>query len=454
LMLTLLFVLAVAKEPKAKNEAPKAKAESCDSTLKELAQLKAQLEVVQKENAELKVQKNAELKVQKESAELKYQAVQKENAELKKQVADSSDLSFVSTQHIVDAFGSVTDAAMSQGGLDSLDLTPVYSAANASYGFLWTSTEQATAAASTGLAAATDAFNSGLATAQDLHTAHAAQHTQEYYKAATDAYTEHAEVHVETARKAYYDSVHPHVDVASKTISDGYGAALEHSGKLGPHVMTVFEMVKTSLLQASNGQLGKQLGFLTEPQTYTVLGRTFKFNSGFLDIGLAFVQGLVAAYLVFKIGGQFLLSTIIWKIGVQLLGKKVFIGCFQTLIKVCYKGTRLVLSICFTLVFLVVTISFSWIMLAICSGLGVALLHAVERNLAVGLSPKIRLAAGAGVGFVFYLLCRVTCCKKRKAKPEAHTNGKNGKKAPEAKKATAASPKTDAKQATKPAKKK
>jgi hypothetical protein len=386
----------------------------------------------------------------------KVEALEQENAALKEQIRDFGEVPYFSTQVIVDSLGSVTGLAMNKGSFDNVDLTPVYSATSATKEALSKASEQATAAASSSLAKATEALKVAAERAQDLHGKHASQHTEQYYKTAVETYTEHLEPHVATARKAYYDSVHPHVGAVPGKIYDGVGAAVEGGKKLPPILADFMNTARTSVSEASKGPLGTQLGFLVKPQAFTVMGRTFRFNHGFLDVALAAVQGLIAAYLAFKILGQLLLRTIVWRIGVQLLGKKVCLGLTSTLIKVSYKGTKIVLSLLFSLVLTVFALSLSFLFLFICGAVGIAILHAIETSFTVGLTHRMRLLVGASVGSLFFLICRIKCCRRKKVekKPEKATNGKNGKenKAPDAKKQAAA--KSDAKQATKPTKKK
>lgn len=414
--LPLLMLLLFASPLDAKEE--KKKDESCDATVKKL---KARLE-----------------------------ALESENAQMKKQIADAAP--YLSTGTIVDSLGSVTEYAMSQGSLDKVDLAPVYSASKVSYEAIQKATSQATAASSNGIAAAMAAMQKTSEMAQDLHGKHVSQHTGEYYDVALDAYTTHLSPHVSTARKAYYDTVHPHVGKASETMYASFGAAMEGGKSLSPKITDVLKLGMKSVTDAWNGQLVKQLDFLVKSQSFTVLGRTFNFNHGFLDIALAAVQGLIGSYLAFMILWKLCLSTIVWKIGVQILGRKVVWTLINRVVKVCYRVTIFLLSIGFTLVLTVLALAFSWIMLAICGGLGVAMLHVIEQNAKVGLKPGIRLSLGVGIGLFFWLLVRCTCCKKRKAAKAV--NGKAAAKGNKQEPKKAAAAKTDAKKGATPTKKK
>jgi len=382
----------------------------------------------------------------------KLEVLQKENAELKKQVANAgtqqNEVPYFSTEAIVDSLGSVSDFAFSQSNFDTMDLKSVYSARDASYEAFQAASVHATAAASKGLAAATEAMFSAAEMAQDLHGKHVSQHTREYYDTTLETYAEHVEPHVSLAKKAYYANVHPHVDKASESISAGVGAAMEGGRTLTPKLWSVVEMAIAAVSEASSGAAGKQMAFLVEAKTFTVMGRFFRFNHGFLDIALAVMQGLIALYLGFTILWRLCLSTLVWKIGVQLLGRKVFLGITQKMVKLCFRVTMGILAISFTLVLTLMAISFSWLLLVLCGGLGVALLHAVEKGLTVGLKPGMRLGLGVGVGLLFYVICRFTCCKRKAKEPRKSTNGKSSAKS-EPKKAGG-----DAKQASKPTKKK
>jgi hypothetical protein len=292
--------------------------------------------------------------------------------------------------------------------------------------------------------------------AKDLHSKHASIHTQEYY----DITVQTLEPHVATVRKVYYDSVHPHFNKYSKTISDGVGAAVEGGKALSPQVMRVVQETTQTL---SKGSSAPFFANLVKPQTFDVLGRKFSFKHGWVDVALALVQGMLAFYLIFNVMWKLFLKTLVWNIGIKLLGKKVFFGLVRTFVKVSFRLTRKLISISLYLVLTVVGIAFSLLLLAICGGLGVAMMHGIEKGAAVGLSAGIRLAAGAGVGAFIYLLLRCTCCKRSKKEKATngktkHTNGTNGTNGSNGKKAAqdpkkAAAP--AAKQATKqPAKKK
>lgn len=394
--------------------APSTRAESCESTLK---QMKAQLE-----------------------------AAQKENAQLKKQLASAGEEPYLSYEEIVDALGDVTDFALAQGNLKNVDLATVYTAANASYEVLHAASEQATAAASKGLAAATEALYSASHLAQDLHGKHVSQHSREYVDTAAELYTAHLEPHVSTARKAYYENVHPHVGKASEALYAGVGAAAEGGRSLSPKLLELHGLVKNGVSQVTGGKLG----FLVEPRTFTVMGRTFRFNHGLLDCALAGLQGLIAFYLGFMILWKLCLSTLVWKLGIQIMGRRVFVGLVGGLVKVCIIVTRTILKIAFTLVLALLSFSFTWFLLALCGMVGIGILHGVEKGLTLGLAPSLRLGAGAGVGFLLWVLFRCTLCKKRKAEAKP-TNGKEASPKNASGKKAAAS-KSDAKQATKPVK--
>jgi len=379
----------------------------------------------------------------------KLQAAEEQNKVLTKQIAASGEVSYVSAQAIVDSLGYVTDAALGKESLN-VDLTPVHTAADASYAAFQAAGQQATVAASKGYAASTEAYGSASKIAQDLYGQHVSQHTGEYYDAAMDAYTSHMASHVGTVRKAYNDNLHSHVNTATEKLFAGYGAALEGSKTISPKVWDVVTMVKQSVTSA---EVGKQFSFLMQPQTFTVpgLGKKMTLNHGYMDAALMLVQALVAAYVGALVAAIFIwrlfLKSVVWNIGIKLLGREVCLRLSVNVINVSLKLARFFVSLALSLVLTVFSWALFWFILGACGVTGVVLLHAFETGLKVGLKPGMRLALGLCFGLLFGFIFQCTFCRKRKAKASA-TNTKNS--TPK----TASKKEADAKSAPKPTKKK
>jgi len=409
LLMALLLVSTQAKAAK----------ESCDAQVKQLAELTAKLK-----------------------------AVEQHNVALTKQISDAGDVPYVSTQFIVDSLAHVTDAALGKDSLN-VDLSSVYTAADAGYGALSQASEQATVAASKGYAASTDAYGSASKVAQDLYKEHVSSHTGQYYDAAMEAYTQYGETHVGTIRKAYNENLHSHVNMATEKLYAGYGAAVEGSKTAIPKVWDVVQLVKQSIPSAG---VGKQLAFLVQEQTFTVpvLNRKVTFNYGYLDGVLMLVQALVAAYIGVQVIWRLFLRTIVWNIGIKILGREVCLRLSMIFIKVSLKLTRFFVSLALSLVLTALSWALCWFILGLFGVLGVVLLHVFENGVKVGLKPGMRLALGLCFGLLFGFIFQSKFCKRRKASSAKNNNVAKT----DSKKAAAPPKKADTKQAAKPVQKK
>jgi len=413
MVLPVLMVLFVASTQAKDAKVPK---ESCDAQNKQIAELTAKLKAVEQK--------------------------------LKKQLSDAVGLPYVSTQVIVDSLAHVTDAALGKDSLN-VDLSPVYSAADVGYEALSSASAQATVAASQGYAASTEAYGSASKVAQDLYKEHVSQHTGEYYDAAMDAYTSHMESHVGTLRKAYNENLHSHVNMASEKLYAGYGAAVEGSKSALPKIRDVVQMVKESIPSAG---VGKQLAFLAQEQTFTVpvLNRKVTLNHGYLDAVLMLAQVLIAAYIGVQFLWKLFLKTLVWNIGIKLLGREVCLRLSVTFFKVSFKVTGFFVSLGLSLLLTALSWALCWFILALFGVLGVVLLHVFENGVKLGLKPGMRLALGLCFGLLFGFIFQCKFCKRRKAAAPKTNAAKT-----DAKKAAAPTKKADPKQAAKqPSKKK
>jgi len=386
------------------------------------------------------------------------QEAKAQNAKLMQKLATSSETPYMTTEALVDSFGAVTEFALSQGmmmkGID-VDLSAVYTAANASMESFQSASTQATSAVSRGYEVAKDAVLQAAELAQDLHGKHVSPHSDEYYKIAVET--------LEPARQVYFETVHPHLGKATETVYTVSGTVVESSKKLTPTVLEFVTQASEHFSKASQGPVRDVLQKFVEPREFVVLGRKLRFPHGYLDAGLAAVQILIGTWAVYTFVWKLFLKTLVWQIGVKLFGEKICLRMTGMLVKVTFKLVRIMLSILVSLAFSTLCLAFSLLMLTICSALGVSLLHGIEKGSSAGIPIRVRLAVGLCFGLLVYFFCQCKCCKRRKKEPtvtNGKTNGKttngktNGHTKEEPKKATSPAPKNGAKQeAAKPKKK-
>lgn len=416
--------------------------QSAEACAAESAKLRTQLQVSGEALQDLL--KTSDVHTSKLKVEL--EAARAEIAALKKS-RKTVEVPYVSTKVILDSLGAV----IGQGSLN-LDLAPVYTAADASYGALQAASLQATEMASQGSAAAQRHLSTAAEMAQDLHGKHVSEHTKEYYDTAMKTYTTHLAPHVDTARKVYDQSGAAYVDMATAGIYAGIGAVSEGGKSLSPKLSELWQQGMKILSGASGGKLGDQFGVLTKPRTVEMFGRSRTFEHGIVDIILAALQGACVLYVAVRLLWKLFLKTLIWNIGLKFFGKTVCINLTAKLVKVSFRLTQIILRVLYTLVFTVFGLVLTCIVLpiGIGGGLGVGLLHLIEKNAAVGLSTGQRLGLGAGAGTLVWWLASYICCGRccgrngKKKLAEARNNGGTGKPA-SAKGAPAKTDKSDAK---------
>lgn len=307
----------------------------------------------------------------------------------------------------------------------------------------------------------------------------AAPYAETYYAAGMELYEKHAKPAISKSRNLYAEKVHPHlgrhVGLAHEKLTHAAGATMEKSKTLIPLVQQYAEVARVNVQAQMNSLQGpifdKLLSIVTkvtEPRSFTIGGRKFSFPWGFLDIFLLTIQVLVFSFVALVIGWKFFLKTLLWKIGLKLLGRKMLIGVSYSVIKVSYRITRLLVSITLYSVRKFLRLVYLAVLLVLFCAIGLGAALSAARGAAIAkpdlvVDMGIVLAAGLCLGLLLFLCVWCQCCcrkKATKAKAVKETKEQSKKKTPPPAKeqppkqeSKAGNGKTDAKQAPKNGKK-
>lgn len=428
------------------------------------------------------------LKAMKQDYENLQKSANSMKLELEKANTPQSEIPYFSAEvltHSVGALRHFSNLALAHGkaampvpewvSMDKL-VGPTQAVANASLVALQAAKEHGSTIALMGLETGKKSAMLVTDAAQDLYSKKAAPYAETYVTAGTELYKTHVSPAMANGRKLYAEKVHPHlgrhVGLASEKLTVAAGAAYEHGKTLVPLIQQYAEVARVNVQAQLNSLQGpifdKLLNVIrkiTEPQTFTIGGRKFSFPWGFLDIILLTVQVIVFSCVALVITWKFFLKTLLWKIGLKLLGRKMLIGVSYSVIKVSYRITRILVFLSYYLVRKVLQLVYLAVLCVACCGMGLFLSLSAGKGATLA-KPDLVIDAGAlliagfCLGLMFFLCtwCKCCCCRKRAPKLKA---AKDGKEQPKKKASPAKEPpakqdnkasKTDAKQAQQTAK--
>lgn len=314
---------------------------------------------------------------------------------------------------------------------------PTQAVANASLAAFQKAREHAGTAAIMALETGKRSASSATTVAQELYGKHAAPYAETYVTEGAKLYEAHVAPAVASGRKLYTEKVHPHlgrhVGLAHEKLTVAAGAAYEHGKTLAPVVKEYAEVARLNAQAWLNSLQGPifdkmwaVLEKITEPRSFSIAGRKFSFPWGFVDICLLAIQVFIFGFLGLVITWKLFLKTLLWKIGLKFLGRKMIIGVTYSVIKVSYRTTRLLASITVFLVRKTLRLAYLAVLLSFFCGLGLLTSLSASRGLAiaspgVAIDQGVLLIAGLCLGLLLFLCtwCSCCCCRKRRAKDKA-----------------------------------
>mmetsp|Transcript_83122 Transcript_83122/g.144419 ORF Transcript_83122/g.144419 Transcript_83122/m.144419 type:complete len:468 (-) Transcript_83122:133-1536(-) len=404
------------------------------------------------------------------SLEKSLKAIKEENQNLKSQLEKAnipqSEIPYFSAEvltHSVGALRHFSNLALARGkaavpvpewvSMDKL-VGPTQAVANASLAALMKAKDHGTTLALMGLETGKKSAVHVSNAAHDLYSKKAAPYAETYVNAGAELYTTHVGPAMTSGRKLYSEKVHPHlgrhVGLAQEKLTVAAGAAFEQSKTLVPLIQQYAEVARVNLQAQLNSLRGpildkllSVLAKITEPRTFTIGGRKFSFPWGFLDICLLAVQAFVFSCVALVISWKFFLKTLLWKIGLKFLGRKMLIGVSYSVIKVSYRITRILVSLSVYLVKKVLRLVYLVVLLVAFCGMGLLLSLSAGKGAALAkpglvIDVGLLLIAGLCLGVMLFLCtwCKCCCCRKRAPKAKAAKEVKEQpakKKAPPAK---------------------
>jgi len=319
--------------------------------------------------------------------------------------------------------------------------------------------EKATALSATAAEAAQGASEKATLLAQDLHKS-LEPHIGDHIESGMKAYKEDLEPHVETAKEVAAIKLRE----AQEMIKQGSSALLESSstavGSLTENLQ-VFRLLSTDMLGEYQSVAGEKVRQAMAPAAYTIGGKTFHFSRGLLDMLAAGIQLVLFAYLLFIIVWRIFLRTLLWKLGMKLLGRNVMAIVLRSL-RLCISIIRSCLRLVWGTTFRLLGMAMSLTTLSFTTLIFFGVVYGVEvsvllgMGLGKGLNLRHRLMVSGVLGLLTYLAMTVRGRAKRaKSSANLDSNGASNGKAKTAQKSAApaaakSQPKAEAK---KPAKK-
>lgn len=330
------------------------------------------------------------------------EALKKENAELKMQLADGS---YVTTQAIVDGAGKVAEHL---GVPDVSAVMAEVQKLNVSVGDF--KVDQVADTMYSAYDVATSKLSSVASVVQEHHDTHVLPHASEYYKVAKPV--------VDSCQAAYNKNVAPQ-------LAQAYDAASVAGTGLREKLKTLFEQSTLKLTTAFAGQESDLLKNIYAKQVITlpVLGWTKVFRHGVLDIALFLAQATVNIYV-----GLLIFWTLFKYVG--FFGLKFAFRVSGKTVKTTFGLTWTTTTFAFRLVFCALSSIFTVFWLFLFCALGLSMMHGLEKSAKLGIDPSLRMMIGSGLGFLIFLPFCCCCCCRKKKKTEEKTNGKaatNGK---------------------------
>merc|ERR1719506_1469206 len=98
-------------------------------------------------------------------------------------------------------------------------------------------------------------------------------------------------------------------------------------------------------------------------------------------------QVLIGAYIGVQFLWKLFLKTLVWNIGIKLLGREVCLRLSMNIVKISFQLTGVFVSLGLSLVLTALSWALCWFILALFGVLGVVLLHAFEHGVKLGLKP-------------------------------------------------------------------